>query len=209
MIHRCAFFRSIFNEVKGNALMKIITGSLKGRTIPFVNKKYRDADISSQKVKEALFSILGSLDGACFLDMYGCSGQIGFEAFSRGADTIINERDRQRFDFIWKTAESFGIIDSIRLFNYPDAVCLRYLSKRNVKVSHCFLDPPYIKKRAEVDYYASLLTMLQQSSVLMDGACVVVQYFSKNSIVGVPESFTLFEEKQYGSTSLNLYHFAV
>ncbi len=188
--------------------MKIITGSLKGRKIPFENKKFKNADITPQKVKEALFSILGSkIYGAVFLDLYGCSGQIGFEAYSRGAEVIINERDKQRFDFIWKTAEKYGILTSISLFNYSDTVCLRYLSRKEQKVSLCFLDPPYIKEKGGVDYYGTLLLKLEQSGVLAPDAVVVVQYFTKNTLTGVPGCFQRVDDKQYGTTSLSIFRY--
>src|SRR3990172_4106761 len=82
--------------------IRIIAGGLKGRVIPFSNKKFDDADITPQKVKGAVFSMIGEwLEGKGFLDLYAGSGQIGLEALSRGADPVVlNEPDARRFHFI-------------------------------------------------------------------------------------------------------------
>jgi len=62
--------------------MNIIAGSLRGRVIPFVNRKFDAAEATPQKIKGALFSILGEdLRGRSFLDLYSCSGQIGLAEF--------------------------------------------------------------------------------------------------------------------------------
>ena len=76
--------------------MRIIAGEFKGRRIPFNNRKYGNARVTSDFVKKAVFSSLGEiLCGKYFLDLFSCSGQIGLEACSRGAQVVINEPDRR------------------------------------------------------------------------------------------------------------------
>ena len=63
--------------------MRIIAGSLKRRTLkaPKGDRTRPTAD----RVKEALFSMLGSLDGFNVLDLFAGTGALGIEALSRGA----------------------------------------------------------------------------------------------------------------------------
>lgn len=188
--------------------MKVVAGRLKGRTIQFPNKKFGNADITSQKVKEAVFSMFGDdIRGRRFLDLYACSGQMAFEAYSRGALVYVNESDRKRFDFIWNTAERFGILGEIRLFNYTDTVCLRYLSKKEPPMEYCYLDPPYTKTRGPVAVYGKLLSAIDSAGILAGGATVAVQYYSKNEFSGIPESFSLTSVKEYGTTSVSLFEY--
>ena len=45
----------------------------------------RDTRPTSDRVREALFSMLGPLDGCLVLDLFAGSGALGIEALSRGA----------------------------------------------------------------------------------------------------------------------------
>ena len=65
--------------------MRIITGTLKGRriTIP----KGLDVRPTTDRTKESIFNkieVYKYLDGATVLDLFGGSGNLGFEAISRG-----------------------------------------------------------------------------------------------------------------------------
>jgi 16S rRNA (guanine966-N2)-methyltransferase len=188
--------------------MRIISGRLKGRRIPFNNKHFNNADITPQKVKEALFSIIGNdLSGSTFLELFGGSGQIGFEAYSRGAEIIINEVDNKRFEFIWNLSENFNIRSKIMLFNYSSHVCLRYLSKKNVSVDICFLDPPYLKKKSETDIYSKLLIDVKKSQILKHNSDIIIQHYSKNVLINIPGEFKLNDQKNYGSTTLSFFSY--
>ena len=68
--------------------MRIITGNARGKKL-----KTLDGDAvrpTSDRVKEALFNILQfRIEGRVFLDLFAGSGQIGLEAFSRGASKVV------------------------------------------------------------------------------------------------------------------------
>ncbi len=68
--------------------MRIIAGGLKGRTI----EAPRGAETrpTLARVREALFQILGPLEGARVLDLYAGSGALGLEAVSRGAARVVH-----------------------------------------------------------------------------------------------------------------------
>jgi 16S rRNA (guanine966-N2)-methyltransferase len=66
--------------------MRIIAGILKGREFrsPGGNKTHPMSD----KVRGALFNVLGDIDGLNFLDAFAGSGALAFEAASRGAASV-------------------------------------------------------------------------------------------------------------------------
>lgn len=69
--------------------MRIITGKLKGRriTIP----KGLDVRPTTDRTKESIFNkieVYKYLDGATVLDLFGGSGNLGFEAISRGVKNV-------------------------------------------------------------------------------------------------------------------------
>lgn len=186
--------------------MNIIAGSLRGRVIPFVNRKFDAAEATPQKIKGALFSILGEdLRGRSFLDLYSCSGQIGLEAWSRGADLVVfNEIDPRRFRFIKSLLKEWGVSGNVLLFNMHAFRCLKYLHSKNFRFDCLFLDPPY-EKRMEGTAYADLLEEIGRREVLQEEGLIAVQHFGKNVLPERTGPFALAETRRYGSSSLSLY----
>ena len=72
--------------------VRVVAGRFGGRRL--TAPPGRDTRPTSDRVREALFSILGPLDGARVLDLYAGSGALGIEALSRGAAAaVFVERD--------------------------------------------------------------------------------------------------------------------
>ncbi len=63
--------------------MRVIAGRYRGRTLRA--PRGRATRPTSDRVREALFSILGEIDGATVLDLFAGSGALAIEALSRGA----------------------------------------------------------------------------------------------------------------------------
>jgi 16S rRNA (guanine(966)-N(2))-methyltransferase RsmD len=187
--------------------VRVIAGSLRGRAIPFSTKKHDDADITPQKVKEALFSILGEdLTGKSFLDLYAGSGQIGIEAMSRGAGPVIlNEYDGKRFHFIKSFLEGVPHSTEILLYNMHAFRVLRLLGKRKAAVDYIFVDLPYIKLKEKVNKYDEVIGHIGKSGTLKEGGLIVIQHYSKNLMSGKSGNFILTDTKTYGTTCLSFY----
>ena len=67
--------------------MRIIAGQLKGRE--FKSPAGHKTHPMSDKVRGALFNVLGDVEGLTFLDAFAGSGALAFEAVSRGAKSVI------------------------------------------------------------------------------------------------------------------------
>lgn len=72
--------------------MRVIGGEWGGRQL--VKPRGGDLRPTSDKVREALFSVLGDVGGARVLDLYCGTGALGLEALSRGAaeSTFVDTR---------------------------------------------------------------------------------------------------------------------
>ncbi len=66
--------------------MRIISGSLKGRVL--ADPKSHRTHPMSEKIRGALFNVLGSLEDMTVLDAFTGSGAIAIEAVSRGATHV-------------------------------------------------------------------------------------------------------------------------
>ena len=67
--------------------MRIIAGTLKGQQFqtPHSHKTHPMGD----KIRGALFNVLGDIEGLSFLDAFSGSGALAFEAASRGAASVL------------------------------------------------------------------------------------------------------------------------
>ena len=117
--------------------MKILSGIFKNESITLSSRfLYRPTTSIARK---SLFDTLGSLENKDFLDLYAGSGIIGFEASSRGADTVtFIEMNKQHMSQIRKNAESINY----NHFNFLVRDSLRFLKKCN-KYDVIFADRPY------------------------------------------------------------------
>ncbi len=189
------------------ASIRIIAGRLKGRAVPFESGKFGDADITPQKVKGAIFSMIGDwLHGRGFLDLYAGSGQIGFEALSRGADPVVmNDSDRRACEFIRSCIYTFDPAPAPLILNMDASRALMTLRDRGAGFDVIFLDPPYRKVKGEAGIYRDILQKIIETGVLSGRGIVIIQHFSGNIMEVIVGGLRLRGTRAYGTTSLSVY----
>ena len=177
--------------------MRVIAGRFGGRRLsaPRGARTRPTAD----RVREALFSVLGDLEGARVLDLFAGSGALGLEALSRGAAaaTFVDSapaalralRDNLSALEIGAEAAEVRRADA-RAF-------LRSARKAGRQYDLVFLDPPY--RRA-----AALARELERDlpAVLSPGARVAVETGSQAPL-GL--SLPLLDERRYGDTLIRIH----
>src|SRR3989344_8852858 len=88
--------------------MRIIAGFLKGRS--FHSPPGHRSHPMSDKIRGALFNILGDIKGLTFLDAFAGSGALSFEAASRGAKHVAAiEKDSPAYATIEKNIKELGL----------------------------------------------------------------------------------------------------
>ena len=121
--------------------MRIIAGSRKGARI--AAPKGLDTRPTGDRVREAVFNLVGPVDGAEVLDLYAGSGAMGLEALSRGAERVtFVESDREAAETILRN------LDKLKL---EGAVVLREDAGRKLAADAAggrrydlvLIDPPY------------------------------------------------------------------
>lgn len=187
--------------------MRVISGRLGGRRLHFSAAKYDEAETTPQKIKGALFSIIGEdLSGFSFLDLFAGSGQIGIEAISRGASPVIfNEIDKKRFSFIKRISRDWDFEADAVLYNLKASSCLRALNAIQEVFDYIFLDPPYVKEKGEVIVYKKLFSELSRYPVFVPSTTIIVQHFGENILREQYEHFKMVNTRRYGSNSLSFF----
>lgn len=122
--------------------MRLIAGTLKGRRLSApAGRKVRP---TGERLKESLFSALGGLcRGAKVLDLFAGSGNLGFEALSRGAEVVtFVEKDRAVWRCLRSNATALGIESSCRIVR---AEAFAFLGSPACEAGYdlIFADPPF------------------------------------------------------------------
>jgi 16S rRNA (guanine(966)-N(2))-methyltransferase RsmD len=121
--------------------MRVIAGELKGQRL--VAPRGWKVRPTSDRAREAIFSVLGDIAGARVLDLYCGTGALAIEALSRGASTaLLVDRDTRP---ALGNVERLGLRERAELARVPVE---RWLSSRSeetgaVRFDLVFVDAPY------------------------------------------------------------------
>ena len=120
--------------------MKILAGRFGGRKIKTSkNLPYRP---TKSLVRKSLFDHLTPFEYNSVLDLFSGSGILGFEAGSRGADSIVFvEKDQEVLRYLKQNSDL--LIGPQYSFHRLDA--FKYLEKKRENFDLIFADPPYNK----------------------------------------------------------------
>jgi 16S rRNA (guanine966-N2)-methyltransferase len=150
--------------------MRIVAGTHRGRRI--AAPPGRATRPTSDRVREALFAILGPLDGEAVLDLFAGSGALGLEALSRGAaSATFVDRSPRAAAAIRANAESLGLTGRARVVarDWRAALAAERAAGRHFGL--CLCDPPYsLLPRIEGAIGAAL------SPLMTPGGTVVIEH---------------------------------
>lgn len=120
--------------------MRIIAGELKSRQ--FVSPRTKRTHPMGDKVRAALFNVLGDISGLSVLDAYAGSGALAFESISRGAAQAVTiDIDKKAHLVITQNTSKLGVDDKVR--STRANVTSWSKNNRNRVFDIVFCDPPY------------------------------------------------------------------
>jgi 16S rRNA (guanine966-N2)-methyltransferase len=177
--------------------VRVIAGSLRGRRLKA--PAGRSTRPTSDRVREALFAMLGEVQGERVLDLFAGSGALGIEALSRGADAaVFVERDRAAARALEENLAALGIAGEQAQLRRGDALAaLRRARLDGETYDLVFIDPPYGDSRR---WGAELSATLP--SLLAPGARVVVE---SDRRAPLELELPLERERRYGDTSIRIH----
>ena len=123
--------------------MRVIAGRYGGRRLKA--PKGRSTRPTSERVREALFAMLGDIEEARVLDLFAGTGALGIEALSRGArEAVFVESNRAAGDALQANLEALGLAGGqARLRREHADEALRLARKRKETYDLVLIDPPY------------------------------------------------------------------
>jgi 16S rRNA (guanine966-N2)-methyltransferase len=121
--------------------MRIIAGSRKGARI--FAPKGQEVRPTGDRVREAIFNLVGPVDEMEVLDLFAGSGAMGLEALSRGASQVtFVEADRAAAEMIVRNLEKLGL-DDATVIRDDAARKLAADAAADRRYDLVLIDPPY------------------------------------------------------------------
>lgn len=173
--------------------MRISGGSLSGRR--FDSPRGHRTQPMSERVRSAMFNMLGDVSGLRVLDAYAGSGALGLEALSRGAQFVqFVDIDRNACSTINANLDSLGLLASAKVTQAN----VEFWSKRNSqeKFGLILADPPYD--------HIDLSTISLLASHLKPQALMVLSYPGRESAPTV-NGVVVVDNRSYGDAALAFY----
>jgi 16S rRNA (guanine966-N2)-methyltransferase len=123
--------------------VRVIAGQLGGRRLRA--PKGRVTRPTSDRVREAVFAMLGGVEDARVLDLFAGSGALGIEALSRGAErAVFVERDAAVVRVLRGNLADLDIAEaSVEVRRADVLAALQSARARKETYDLLFIDPPY------------------------------------------------------------------
>ena len=176
--------------------MRIITGTLKGRKIP--TPKTDLLRPTTDRTKEGIFSVMAArryFESTTVLDLFAGSGNLGFEAISRGSENVLFvDREPEHISHIETIAEKFGVTDKIttRIIAVEE-----YLENPGQSFDFVFADPPY-------DYFfmTGIIEMVLERDILAKDGWFILEHDKRHNFSDHPNCVYT---RPYGRTIVSIF----
>lgn len=171
--------------------MRIIAGTAKGRRLH--SPKSPLIRPVSDKVKEAIFNILGPIEEKSVLDLFAGTGSVGLEALSRGADRcVFVESFSHALFLLQKNIVACGFREHSFVLRGDVPTILNRLKKKGT-FDLVFVDPPYDR-----GLIGPTLGGLVRYNLIDAQSCVIVEHSPREAPAA--EGVVVFDSRKYGQT---------
>lgn len=174
--------------------MRVISGRLGGRM--FESPRGHRTHPMSEKIRGAIFNMLGDIKGLHLLDAFSGTGALAIEAVSRGAARVTAvEIDAEAFKTIMSNVLALGIEERVTVHRKDIKSWSR--NNKDVQFDIVLVDPPY----DAVPY-----TLLHKVAThTKPGAVVIYSLPPDHDFKLSSTDYVLEVEKQYGDATLLVY----
>lgn len=169
--------------------IRIIAGKWRSRKINFITSE--EVRPTPDRIRETLFNWLGTrILGAKCLDCFAGSGALGFEALSRGAESVT---------FFDKSPKVTKNIQANAVILGASNIDIRLKFPPNDNTIHLptfdivFLDPPFHKNLIHTS-----CAWLRENEVLKEGSIIYIETERNLKILPIPKEWTILKSETAG-----------
>jgi 16S rRNA (guanine(966)-N(2))-methyltransferase RsmD len=182
--------------------MRVIAGTYRGKKLAAPTGTTTRP--TSDRVKEALFSILASridFAGIRVIDICAGTGSLGIEALSRGAESCcFIECDKSVKQILDKNLQVTGSLEQSQVLNMDAVKALDLISGQTKYFDLVFFDPPYAS-----ELYKIVIDAVDSYNILAPGAILVAECSVRNGLAESYGRLKRFDRRVYGDTALELF----
>ncbi len=173
--------------------MRVIAGRLGGQS--FASPKSFKTHPMSEKIRGAIFNMLGDISGLSVLDAFAGSGALAIEALSRGAVKVTSlDSDKAAASVMQANARSLQLA---RQWHITQAPVLSWIEgNQNLQFDIIFADPPYNEPH--------LSSVIALGAVVAPEGLLVVSLPPTVQPPTIP-ALTIIRAKQYGDATVTVY----
>jgi 16S rRNA (guanine966-N2)-methyltransferase len=175
--------------------MRVVAGEYGGRRLKTApGKRTRP---TAERVREALFSILGPVDGARVLDLFAGSGALGIEALSRGAEhATFVERHARTADILRFNLAALDALGESEVVVWDALLWLQSIAG-SASFDLVLVDPPYSSAPRLGEPLGQLLP-----EILAPNATIVTESDHRSPL---ELDLALWDERTYGDTRIAIH----
>ena len=179
--------------------MRIVGGKYRHRLISFPDDMAHTRP-TKDRIREAVFSALGDINGYRVLDLYAGSGAMGIEALSRGAShTTFVDVSPLAIKTIKENITILKIPQSdYEIIKNKDINALEYFKTKNIQFDLVILDPPY-----ELGEYEKIVDLLFMNNLLSKNAIIVMEANRQITLENI--EYQKNKEYHYGEITVFIY----
>ena len=178
--------------------MRIIAGKYGGRKL--VSFQAPHLRPTTDRIKESIFNSWSErFDGAKVLDLFSGTGNLSFEALSRGALKVTSvEQSAKSIEIIKKNQKLLGVGSEQELVSWD---VLKFLkSYEGEAFDLIFIDPPFTKKMAD-----EVMKNLAQSKVYHEETLIVIESTKHETMGDVYGELLCYRRKEYGDKKVSFF----
>jgi 16S rRNA (guanine966-N2)-methyltransferase len=183
------------NQKRGQC--RIIAGKWRGRKISFDDAE--GLRPTTDRIRETVFNWLQPyLSQSRCLDCFAGSGVLGFEALSRGAESVVFlEQNKKTVNNLKKNID---VLDAVNIeLHFVDTLqWLTSLQNNKKKFDVVFLDPPFA-----TGLLAETFKLLGQSGCMAEGAIIYLEH-NIGSKIDLPGNWCCLKQKEAGQVAYKL-----
>ena len=179
--------------------MRIVGGSARGRKLYIPEAS--QVRPTAERIKEALFNILGPVDGKSFLDLFAGTGNVGLEALSRGAArAVFVENDRILAGAIGRNAASCRFAREAEILRADFGKALGMMAERPDSFDIVFADPPY-----EAGFVGQVVAVLADGCLMAADGILVIQHSVREAAASERPGLVMTDQRGYGDARLSFF----
>jgi 16S rRNA (guanine(966)-N(2))-methyltransferase RsmD len=180
--------------------MRIIAGKFGGRHLnPPRDSKIRP---TTDRIKQMIFDALGyPFRFQRILDLFAGTGNLGLEAMSRGAESVIFvDNSNSATEIISANCQLLALSASAQIVRTDVFKALNHFSTQSSKFDLIFADPPYQKMYAQ-----SILAFFENADLLAENGLLVLEHSSRDFPQPDLSRIQCVKQKNSGETSFSFY----